>query len=112
MSCKTAMPLAAHAADNLAAELDGARLERFGFGDSLQCISLGRRDGIIQFRGRDGALREKVWTGRRAAWLKELICRYAAASVRWQLTGRWRYFWLRPARGALAAAAARGRLAA
>lgn len=103
MGCKSAMPLAAHAADNLIRELDGRVPARFGFGDGVVCLSLGRKEGLIQRLGRDGALRERIWKGRFAAWVKELICRYAAASLRWQITGRLRYRWLAPgpARAAL-----------
>ena len=46
------------------------------------CISLGRRDGLIQFTDADENPREKVLTGRLAAMLKESIVRGAAYGQR------------------------------
>lgn len=40
-----------------------------------QCISLGRRDGLIQFVREDDSPREAILTGRAAALYKEAIVR-------------------------------------
>ena len=85
MACATAVPMAAHAADNLAALLGGEPQQPFRFGYVVQCISLGRRDGLIQRVQADDSPVERIWTGRPAAWFKEFICRSAAlaATVDW-----------------------------
>ncbi|MBL8161610.1 MAG: FAD-dependent oxidoreductase [Anaerolineae bacterium] len=79
MACATALPLASHAADNLYARLTGGEQRPFGFGYFFQCISLGRQDGLIQFVRPDDSPTERILTGRAAAWVKEAVCRYAAA---------------------------------
>jgi NADH dehydrogenase len=85
MACATAVPMAAHAADNLSALLNGEPQQPFRFGYVVQCISLGRRDGLIQRVQADDSPLERIWTGRPAAWFKEFICRSAAlaATVGW-----------------------------
>jgi NADH dehydrogenase len=42
-----------------------------------QCISLGRKDGLIQFVHADDSPREAVLTGRLAALYKEFVVRIA-----------------------------------
>ncbi len=81
MACATAEPMAAHAADNLYAQLTGQPLQPFQFGYLVQCISLGRRDGLIQRVQADDSPVERIWTGRPAAWVKEAICRGAALAA-------------------------------
>lgn len=96
MACKTAMPMGAHAADNLAASFAGAPERPFRFGDSAICVSLGRHDGVVQLRRRDGSPSERVYTGRVAAWIKEQVCRYTVWSLRLEKRAGWRYRWLAP----------------
>lgn len=94
-SCKTAMPTGAYAADALAAELDGASHGPFTFRDTGVCVSLGRRDAVVQAY-RDGVAPEGlVFTGRTAVFIKERICRYTLWSLRAQAAGTWDYRWLR-----------------
>jgi NADH dehydrogenase FAD-containing subunit len=85
MACATAMPMAAHAADNLYAELVGEPQRPFRFGYVAQCISLGRHDGLLQHVNADDSPTDRIVTGRPAAWIKEAICRAAAlaATVVW-----------------------------
>lgn len=88
MSCALALPMGAWIADHLS----GATDEPFRFGFAARCISLGRHDGIVQFVGADDAPREKALTGRPAAWIKELICRYTILALRLERRGvpyRW-----------------------
>ena len=68
-----------------AALLGGESQQPFRFGYVVQCISLGRRDGLIQRVQADDSPVERIWTGRPAAWFKEFICRSAAlaATVGW-----------------------------
>jgi NADH dehydrogenase len=108
MTCKTAMPLGAHAADNVSRAVLGQPEERFGFGDTGVCISLGRRDGLIQLVRRDGQPTNTIITGRLGAWFKERVCRYTVAMLRAERRDWWRYRWL----GAPAMAADRDELEA
>ncbi|WP_157250936.1 NAD(P)/FAD-dependent oxidoreductase [Nonomuraea typhae] len=82
MSCAIGMPIAAHAADAVNARARGRAAAPFRFRYLVQCVSLGRRDGVIQAVRRDDAPIELVLPGRLGAWVKELVCRYAFVSVR------------------------------
>jgi NADH dehydrogenase len=83
MSCALALPMGAYIADYLS----GATRSAFAMGFAVQCISLGRNDGIVQFVNYDDAPKELCLTGRTAAWIKELICRYAVMSIRLETRG-------------------------
>jgi NADH:ubiquinone reductase (H+-translocating) len=78
MGCVAALPMAVHAADGILRKLAGRSPTPFHFGLSLQCISLGRRSALVQFVHPDDS--PSAWTisGRPAAIIKELLCRYAA----------------------------------
>jgi NADH:ubiquinone reductase (H+-translocating) len=82
MACATALPLAAHAAENLARTLVGRAEEPFRFGYVGRCISLGRRAGLMQFV--DGADRPRRWllTGRLGAWAKERLLDFVMWTLR------------------------------
>lgn len=92
MGCVSAMPMAAYAADFMT----GATREPFRFAFGIRCISLGRRDGIIQFVCADDSPRDAFLGGRPAAWVKELICRYVMMSIRLEKMGV-PYSWPKPA---------------
>jgi NADH dehydrogenase FAD-containing subunit len=81
MCCKTALPMGAHAADNIARRLQGRAEEPFSFGDAGYCVSLGRRDGVLQLVQRDGAMTETIFRGRGVAFLKEQACTFIARSL-------------------------------
>ena len=95
MACATAMPMGAQAADNVIAALAGREAEPFRFAYGGRCISLGRGDALVQLVHGDDTPREQIITGRRAAWTKELVCRYAVLSL--SLERRWggAYHWLK-----------------
>ncbi|MFI5780955.1 NAD(P)/FAD-dependent oxidoreductase [Nocardia sp. NPDC051570] len=82
MACATAIPVASHAAAVVAARLRGAQPPALRFRYHFQCLSLGRRDGVIQFLRPDDTPTPRVLTGRPAAWVKEGIVRGAARVVR------------------------------
>ncbi|KRV50939.1 hypothetical protein AQ490_13445 [Wenjunlia vitaminophila] len=75
MACMTAMPVAAHAADTINALTSGQEPKPFRFRYLVQCVSLGRRDGVIQPVRADDCPLNWVLTGRTAAWVKERMCR-------------------------------------
>jgi NADH dehydrogenase FAD-containing subunit len=82
MACATALPMGAHAADTVVAALRSREAEPLRYGYLLQCISLGRRDGLIQLVDALDAPRPRVFTGGKAARLKELICRSTVWTLR------------------------------
>ncbi|HEX7892267.1 MAG TPA: FAD-dependent oxidoreductase [Ramlibacter sp.] len=98
MGCKSAMPMGAHVGDNLARELRGEPGEAFDYALLFYCVSLGRRDGLIQWADDEGRLTGRILTGRRGAWFKEMICRSTwwallmesrgTKAVVWKRTGR------------------------
>jgi NADH dehydrogenase len=81
MSCASGMPMAWQAADALAARLTGGKLPKTPLRYVNQCISLGRREGVIQYVTDDDRSVRAALTGRFAAVYKELICKGAAWSV-------------------------------
>ncbi len=97
LSCKLGMPLGAHAADVLVALVRGHTPLPFRFADAAYCVSLGRRDGVVDLRYGDGSPRERVFTGRFAAFVKERICRYTVTMLRLERLPLLRYVWMRSA---------------
>ncbi|MEU2233082.1 NAD(P)/FAD-dependent oxidoreductase [Streptomyces vietnamensis] len=81
MSCASGTPMAWQAADAIAARLTGGKLPKTPLRYFNQCISLGRRDGLIQYVTADDRSVRAALTGRLAAHYKELICKGAAWSV-------------------------------
>ena len=81
MSCASGIPMAWRAADAIAARLTGRPVPQDRIGYTIQCISLGRRDGIIQPVTPDDRARSAAVTGRLGARVKELVCAGAAWSV-------------------------------
>ena len=81
MSCASGVPMAWQAADAIAARLTGREVPKVSLRYFNQCISLGRRDGIIQFVTADDRATRWFITGNAAARYKELVCRGAAWSV-------------------------------
>ncbi|GAA0379504.1 FAD-dependent oxidoreductase [Microbispora corallina] len=81
MSCASGTPAAWQAADAIAARLTGGKLPNVPVRYFNQCISLGRKEGLIQYVTADDRPVRAVLTGRVAAVYKELICKGAAWSV-------------------------------
>ncbi|MFG1699867.1 NAD(P)/FAD-dependent oxidoreductase [Nonomuraea sp. NPDC049309] len=99
MSCAAGMPIAAHAADVINARAAGRPAEPFRFRYLLQCVSLGRRDGLVQFVHGDDTPKERILSGRTAAWVKEQICRFTVASLKMERRRPGTYMWVKgPAR--------------
>ncbi|MFE2555476.1 NAD(P)/FAD-dependent oxidoreductase [Streptomyces sp. NPDC059352] len=81
MSCASGVPMAWQAADAIAARLAGTKVPHVSIRYAQQCISLGRKEGLIQFVTADDRAVDRALTGRMAARYKELICKGAAWSV-------------------------------
>ncbi|MFG3183882.1 MULTISPECIES: NAD(P)/FAD-dependent oxidoreductase [Streptomyces] len=81
MSCASGGFTAWQAADAIVARLTGGELPKVPLRYFNQCVSLGRRQGLIQYVTGDDRPVRAVLTGRIAAFYKELICKGAAWNV-------------------------------
>ncbi|MFI1539814.1 NAD(P)/FAD-dependent oxidoreductase [Streptomyces anandii] len=81
MSCASGTPSAWQAADAIAARLAGRKHKDVPLRYFNQCVSLGRREGLIQFVTADDRAVPRALTGRLAALYKELVCKGAAWGV-------------------------------
>lgn len=95
MGCKSAMPAGAWAAENIARRLRGLPEQPLQYGVPFFCVSLGRRDGLIQMAARDGTMTGRVLTHRRGAWFKELICRSTMWALKMERVGISGIQWVR-----------------
>ncbi|MBT2443466.1 FAD-dependent oxidoreductase [Streptomyces sp. ISL-36] len=82
MACATALPTGSHAGASIIRELRGEEPEPLDFGYLIQCVSLGRHDGLIQFVRPDDSPRERFLTGRTAAFTKEKVVRSTVRFLR------------------------------
>ncbi|TCC43544.1 NAD(P)/FAD-dependent oxidoreductase [Kribbella sindirgiensis] len=87
MSCASGQPMAWQAADSIAARLTGGKLPHAPLFYFNQCISLGRKDGLVQYVTTDDRAVNAALTGRVAAVYKEFICKGAAWSVENPMVG-------------------------
>lgn len=81
MSCASGVPTAWQAADTIAARLTGDKLPEPSARYFNQCVSLGRKEGLIQYVTADDRAVSAALTGRLAAFYKELVCKGAAWGV-------------------------------
>lgn len=93
MGCKTAMPMGTYVAESLARLSRGQDSRPFDYLNAGYCISLGRRDGIVQVYRKDGSPMRWVFRGRLGAWLKELICRIVVGTLAAERLGLSVYAW-------------------
>ncbi|PBC84162.1 MULTISPECIES: NAD(P)/FAD-dependent oxidoreductase [unclassified Streptomyces] len=82
MACATALPTGSHVAGAIIAESRGAVPRPLSYTFFVQCVSLGRHDGLIQSLRADDTPRERVLTGRPAARVKEQVVRNAVRVLR------------------------------
>ena len=95
MGCKSAMPAGAWAAENIARRLRGQPEQSLQYAVPFFCVSLGRKDGLIQMAARDGSMTGRVLTRRRGAWFKEFICRSTIWSLKMERAGISGIQWVR-----------------
>ncbi|TCN38246.1 NADH dehydrogenase FAD-containing subunit [Kribbella orskensis] len=82
MSCQSAMQLGPQAAETVLSRIAGKQPKNFSVGFFGECISLGRRAGVVQLaRKNDAVTRAYYEGGRSMATLKEAVC----WSTVWQL---------------------------
>ncbi|MGI8448833.1 MAG: FAD-dependent oxidoreductase, partial [Streptosporangiaceae bacterium] len=82
MACATALPAGAHAARAVLADLRGGEAPPLRFRFHIQCISLGRRDGLVQRVHADDSPRRQILTGRPAAAVKEQVVHSTVRTLR------------------------------
>jgi NADH dehydrogenase FAD-containing subunit len=80
MGCAAALPLGGHAARTVLARLRGEPTAPASIGYLVQCVSLGRGEGVIEVVHADDSPRGLVIAGRVGALLKEAVCRFAMAA--------------------------------
>ncbi|MFE6920150.1 NAD(P)/FAD-dependent oxidoreductase [Nocardia sp. NPDC057663] len=81
MACATALPTGSYVARAIVTRARGTEPEPMTFRYHLQCISLGRRDAVIQFLDADDTPATRVLRGRTGAWVKERIVRFAGSAA-------------------------------
>ncbi|MFB8271946.1 NAD(P)/FAD-dependent oxidoreductase [Streptomyces sp. NPDC055955] len=81
MSCASGAPMAWRAADAVAARLSGGTPTSAPLRYFNQCISLGRKEGLIQFVTADDRSVDHTLAGRFAVRYKELVCKGALWGV-------------------------------
>lgn len=72
-TCQTGMPTAAYTADTIARLLKGKKVTHFRVGYFHQPLSLGRKDGVIQFTNADDTPTRWLLTGRAAVAYKAFV---------------------------------------
>ena len=92
-TCATAMPMGAEAASNILRSLAGETLPPHSSGFQAQCVSLGRREGAVQFMYPGYTPRRFHVHGRSAAVLKEVICRMTLRWIRGEAKRSGGYTW-------------------
>jgi NADH dehydrogenase FAD-containing subunit len=95
MGCKSAMPAGAWAAENIARRLRAQPELSLQYAVPFFCVSLGRRDGLIQMAAPDGSMTGRVLTHRRGAWFKEFICRSTIWALKMERIGLSGIQWVR-----------------
>ncbi|MGE0326523.1 MAG: NAD(P)/FAD-dependent oxidoreductase [Polyangiaceae bacterium] len=93
MACATAIPMGAHAADVVIAQLAGAVPLRFRYRNTVQCVSLGRHRGLLVFIDQDDQPTGRVLAGRWGALAKEFICRAVIGTLRLERIFPGAYVW-------------------
>ena len=87
MSCQAATQVGPQAAETVLAAIAGEQAKPLKFAFVSQCVSLGRRAGLLQLTHLDDTARPGHMRGRPGAMIKELIC----SSIIWQLKLEARY---------------------
>jgi NADH dehydrogenase FAD-containing subunit len=94
MSLYTAIMMGGHGADCLSAQLNGKAPTAFGLSYVALGVSLGRRDGVVQFLdwSRDTPL-NLIVTGKLANLTREFFVRFALGVIKAQRVAPWVFDW-------------------
>lgn len=93
MSCASALPLGAHAADSIVARLEGRSPAVLSVGYMIRCISLGRRSGLIQTVTADDRPRRFAVRGLLAGLAKEQVCTMTLSWIRGEMRRSGSFAW-------------------
>lgn len=95
MSCQAAIPLGARAADTVLTRVAGIEPRPIDQAFTGQCISLGRRSGLIQLAHRDDRVVPLHVAGRAGATIKEMVCRSTISFLVREARKPGSYVWLK-----------------
>lgn len=98
MSCQAATPLGAQAADTVLARIGGADPSPINQAFTGECVSLGRRSGVIQIARPDDSALPIYIGGRAAAAVKEAVCKATVSFLRREARKPGSLFWLKSGR--------------
>lgn len=98
MSCQAATPLGAQAADTVLARIGGADPSPINQAFTGECVSLGRRGGVIQIARLDDSALPLYIGGRAAAAVKEAVCKATVSFLRREARKPGSLFWLKSGR--------------
>lgn len=92
MGCVTALPMGAYVADTISDLLKNQNPSEFQFQFFGRCVSLGRKNGLIQLTYGDDSPRDWILTGKLAAWIKERVNRFTLFSLRMEKLLPFRFY--------------------
>ncbi|MBO0679339.1 FAD-dependent oxidoreductase [Mycolicibacterium sp. S2-37] len=95
MSCQAAIPLGAQAANTVLSRIAGEEPAVLSQAFTGQCVSLGRRAGVIQLARTDDTVLPLYIGGRAAATVKEAVCNGTIAFLAKEARKPGSYFWLK-----------------
>jgi NADH dehydrogenase len=98
MSCQSASPLGAQAANTVLSRIAGTEPAVIDQAFSGACISLGRKSGIVQVARKDDTAVNVYFTGRFVAPVKEAICKGTLWALRREATKPGSAFWFKGGR--------------
>lgn len=95
MCCASASQLGPQAANTVLSRISGSAPAQFQYGIPAQCISLGRRAGILQLGRMDDTAVNFYFSGRLTARLKEAICKGTLWGMRREARKPGSTFWFK-----------------
>ncbi len=95
MSCQSASPLGAQAANTVLSRVAGTAPAVIDQAFSGACISLGRRSGVLQFAHKDDSAVNVYLTGRLVAPIKEAVCKGTLWALRREARKPGSAFWFK-----------------
>lgn len=81
MSCQAALPLGSHAADTVLSRISGRRPREWDRAIAAMCLSLGRKDAVVQLSHFDDTAGRFFISGGIGARVKEAACRSPFAQI-------------------------------
>jgi NADH:ubiquinone reductase (H+-translocating) len=95
MSCQAALPLGAQAANTVLSRIAGTEPKVVNQAFTGQCVSLGRKAGVIQIARPNDEVLPLFIGGRSAATIKEAVCKGTISFLTKEARKPGSYFWLK-----------------